>query len=522
MVGIADGINLRDLWEEKVLTRGDAEFLVFENPDSGEVRRYTYAEFWADTCRVANMFWTRGVRPGDRVAVHLYNSVEMVQCLFGLASIGAITVPLNASYTPSEINYILRTCQVGTVVTDPELLLIGLAGDYPNHDVIVVGQAEGHPSFETLCLAEPDELLTRPVISATDTVEIMFTSGTTSRPKGVILTHYNFVFSGLYVNWELAMSPQDRYLTTMATSHINLQTSALMPALTVGGALILQRRYSASRFWKQIRTHRATLVQGMAMIVRTLMAQPVDPDEQDHQVREMHYFLPITEAEKRAFEERFAVTLLNNYGSTETLVGNITDLPFGKRRWPSIGRVGLGYQVRIVDSSGADVGVGLIGEILIKGEPGRTLMAGYWNDELATKAVLDPDGWFRTCDYGYFDPDGWFYFVDRKVDLIKRGGENVSTTEVEDVLLQYPGVKEAAVIGVPDPVRDEAVKAFVVPQEGVELDIEDLLNHCQGHLAYYKVPSFVEVRGDLPRGNYGKVQKNLLVNQERKCNGNQD
>lgn len=520
MYGIADGTTVRDLWEEKALTRADHEFLVFEDPDSGRVTTFTYLEFWRSVQRVANMFWTHDVRPGDRVGVHLCNSVETLQCLFGLACIGAITVPLNTTYTPRECDHILGTCQVRTVVTDVERLPVYRELTHDIKDLIVVGGENGHPCFEDLCAVEPTELVVRPPIASTDPIEIMFTSGTTSRPKGVILTHHNFIFSGLFVNWELAMTPADRYLTTMATSHINLQTSALMPVLAAGGTLILERRYSATRFWAQVQQHRATLVQGMAMIVRTLMAQPVRPGEQDHRVREMHYFLPITEQEKLAFEARYGVTLLNNYGSTETLVGNITDLPFGRRKWPSIGRVGLGYSVRILDTDGREVPPGEIGEILIKGEPGRTLMAGYWRNEEATDAVLR-DGWFRTGDYGYVDAEGWFYFCDRKVDLIKRAGENVSTTEVEDVLMHHPTVKEAAVIGVPDAVRDEAVKAFVVPREGTEIDVEDLLRHCQAHLAVFKVPTLVEVIGDLPRGNYGKVQKQLLVHRERKCNGNQ-
>ncbi|NLH69642.1 MAG: AMP-binding protein [Brooklawnia sp.] len=515
-------MNLRELWEQTAQTRANDVFLVFEDPDSDREAEFTYAEFWAATCQAANMFWRRGVRPGDRVVVHLYNSVEFVECLFALAAIGAIIVPLNASYTPSEICHILRTCRVQTAVADAELLPIGLAANYQVDDIIVVGETAGYPSYEQLRQSEPERLLARPPIAATDPVEVMFTSGTTARPKGVTLTHYNFIFAGYFVNWQLAMVPGDRYLSTMAVTHINLQLSALMPAVTVGGALLLMRRYSATRFWKQVRKHRATLAQAMAMIVRTLLAQPIDPDEQDHQVREMHYFLPITDEEKAAFEDRFNVSILNNYGSTESLVGCLTDLPFGPRRWPSIGRVGLGYEARIVDVAGRELPIGEVGEIAIKGAAGRTLMAGYWCDPEATAKALDNEGWLHTSDYGRMDQDGWFYFVDRKIDLIKRAGENVSSIEVEDVLQHFPGVREAAVVGVPDSVRDEQVKAFILPDDGVEIDVAELLAHCSNHLAYYKVPTLVEICTDLPRGNYGKVQKNRLVHKERTCNGNQD
>ncbi len=521
MVAIADGVNLRDLWEELARTRGDSEFLVFEDPDTGVVETFTYAEFWANTQRVANMLWTRGVRPGDRVVVHLCNSIEFLECLFALASIGAIIVPLNAAYTPAEIAFVLRTCQVRTAVAASDLLPIGLQADYTVDEVIVVGTVDGFPSYHELRDAEPATLQHRPSIASLDPVEIMFTSGTTARPKGVTLTHHNLIFSGHYVNWELAMNSQDRYLTTMAATHVNLQLSALMPVLTAGCVLILEKRYSASRLWRQVRTHRATLLQSMAMMVRTLLAQPVEASERDHELREVHYFLPITDAEKQDFETRFGVRLSNNYGSTESLVGCITDPPHGPRRWPSIGRVGLGYQARIVDETGRDVPAGQTGEIWIKGEPGRTLMAGYWCDQAATDQVLHPDGWFRTSDYGYVDEQGWFYFLDRKVDLIKRAGENVSTVEVEDVLLGFPGIRQAAVVGIPDSVRDEAVKAFIVPDPGVQLDIDALIKHCEAHLSYFKVPTAVEITADLPRGNYGKVQKKLLVNTRKDENGYQ-
>lgn len=511
MVGIADGINLRDFWDELSQTRSNEPFLIFEDPDTGLVERFSYAEFWTNAKRAANMFWSRGTRPRDRVGIHLCNSVEFFECLFGLASIGAIVVPINSSYTAAEIGYVLDVCQIHVVVTEPDLLATQQAASCPETDIILVGQVDGFCSYHDLRDAQPAVLQVAPPIEATDPVEIMFTSGTTACPKGVILTHYNLIFSGWYVNWELAMTPTDRYLTAMAATHANLQLSALMPVLTVGAALICVKRYSASRYWRQVRRHRATLMQGMAMMIRTLLRQPVSPEEGDHQLRAVHYFLPITDQEKQEFEARFAVNLLNNYGSTETLVGCITDLAYGTRRWPSVGRVGLGFAARIVDANSQEVPTGAVGEIVVHGDPGRTLMVGYWGDEEATKQVLDSDGWFHTCDYGYVDEQGWFYFLDRKVDLIKRAGENVSTVEVEHILRQFPGVREAAVVGIPDSIRDEAVKAFIVPDAGTEIDIDALLAHCQTQLAYFKIPTIVEIRTDLPHGNYGKVQKELLI-----------
>ncbi|AWE42073.1 hypothetical protein DDD63_04075 [Actinobaculum sp. 313] len=363
--------------------------------------------------------------------------------------------------------------------------------------------------YGVLKLGESTRLRERRPLADQDLLEIMYTSGTTDRPKGVMLTHANFIFSGTYVCWELGMGPDDRYLSTMAATHVNLQLSALMPVIAAGATLILQRRYSARRFWRQARKHHATLVQGMAMIIRTLLLQPVDPQEREHWVRDVHYFLPLTDTEKQRFEERFGVHLLNNYGSTESLVGVITDLSSWPRRWPSIGRAGIGYQVRILTADGSEALPGERGEIVIRGTPGRSLMAGYWNDPEATARVIDSEGWYHTGDIGTRDADGWFYFVDRKADLIKRSGENISAAEVEGVLRGCPGVADVAVVGVPDEVRDEAVKAVIVPG-GSDLSEEDVAVYARQHLACFKVPTIIEFRDELPRGEYGKVLKDLL------------
>ena len=348
-------------------------------------------------------------------------------------------------------------------------------------------------------------------IEPLDLWEIMFTSGTTSSPKGVMLTNANAVFSGLYVNWELSMTCRDRYLTSMVVSHVNFQLSALAPVITAGATLVLQSRYSAKRFWEEARIRHATLAQGMAMIVRTMLRQPKKLEEQNHCVREMHYFLPLSIGEKQEFCARFGVSLFNNYGLTESLVGVITDSPNAERRWPSIGEVGPTYQVRLVDSQGEENPGKEGGRIEIHGTPGINLMAGYWEDPQATRRVLSEDGWLRTDDYALQDRDGWYYFLGRDSDLIKRGGENVSAAEVENVLMQFPGVQQVAVIGVPDSIRDQAIKAFVVLESGVKYSQEEIVSFAQENLSYYKVPSFVEFRRELPQGNYGKVAKNKLA-----------
>ena len=365
-------------------------------------------------------------------------------------------------------------------------------------------------AFGELIDAEDTVLAEQRALTPDDVCKVLFTSGTTSNPKGVLLTHGNMVYSGYYGNWETSMTASDRMLTTMPACHSNFQLAALTPVLTARATLIVVEKYSASRFWSQVREYRATLAQCVAMMLRTLMLQPTDPDERDHSLRDMLYFLPVSAREKEAFEERFGVRILNTYGSTESIGWVLTDPPTGERKWPSVGRVGLGYEAKIIDENGNELPANRVGEICVKGVPGRSLMLGYLGNEKATAEALSSDGWLRMGDKGYFDEEGWFFFVDRKSNMIKRAGENISTTEIEEILTEHPAVKEAAVIGVPDDIRDEAVKAFILPEDDARIDQEDIIEYCRRNMAAFKVPSFIEVVDDFPRTCSMKIEKRLL------------
>ena len=515
---VPENTTVAQLWQRQVMERGGHEFLVYEDADTSDIARFTYREFDARVNTCANALVARGVEAGTRVALYLDNCVEFVECMLALAKMGAIAVPVDATSAPCELGRIMGLCEAQMLIT-----CVNNLGEVLSHlpesvtDIVVVGEdvpgdeaGADVPLLADLRAGASGSFKSNPDVGPMDPFEILFTSGTTSSPKGVVITQANFVFSGAFVNWELDMNPADRYMTSMVEARVNFQLSALAPVLTMGATLIMLSRYSATRFWREAREHRATLVQGMAMIVVTLMRQPVDPEERNHQVREMHYFLPLSTTEKNAFEERYGVTLLNNYGSTECLIGAITDPPHGERRWPSIGQAGPGYEVRVVDCQGTELPEGEVGELLLHGVPGISLMAGYWNNPEATAEVLTEDGWYRTRDFAYIE-DGWVYFMDRRVDLIKRSGESVSSAEVECTIESFDGVHEVAVIGVPDGVRGQAVKAFVVEEPGAGLDPQTIIDHCEERLASFKVPSYVEFVEELPRGSYGKVNKQLLA-----------
>ena len=498
MTDIVGNETLRDLWQSVVERKGRRHFLTFQNR-VGDVFEYTYAAFDEDVNRIANVFLDLSIEKGDHVALHLHSSPEFLMCLFGLAKIGAVAVPVNEQYLADEAEYILENSDAVCVVVEPLF--------YETYQELL---ARGHYFPKGVVVARAGTESPKSNIDSEDPVQIIYTSGTTSRPKGVVLTHANMVFSGLYGDWEVSLRGSDRVLTSMPACHSNFQLAALMPVITAGASIIIIEKYSASRFMKQIRHYKATVIQCVAMMLRTLLLQPVDPEEKNHCVREVLYFIPITEAEKEEFEERFGMRIMNTYGSTESIGWAITDPPVGARNWPSVGRAGLGYKARICNADDEEVPHGEVGEIQIKGDRGRSVMLEYYNNPEATANTFTNDGWLKTGDQGYQDDNGWFYFVDRKVNMVKRSGENISTTEIEEILEEHPLIAEAAVIGVPDPIRDQAIKAYVRFVPGQSLALEEVDQYCKDHMASFKVPSFYVVVDDFPRTCSMKIEKKLL------------
>lgn len=537
MADIIGNETLRDLWQSVVERKGRRHFLTFQNR-VGDVFEYTYAAFDEDVNRIANVFLDLGIEKGDHVALHLHSSPEFLMCLFGLAKIGAVAVPINEQYLADEAEYILENSDAICVVVEPlfyetyqELLARGhyfpkgvvvaragtesprsnidFSGIYTPLGTVEEGQ-QGIYDFWMMRCEQSAILRDSCELASDDPVQIIYTSGTTSRPKGVVLTHANMVFSGLYGDWEVSLRGSDRVLTSMPACHSNFQLAALMPVITAGASLIIIEKYSATRFMKQIRHYKATVIQCVAMMLRTLLLQPIDPEEKNHCVREVLYFIPITDAEKEEFEQRFNMRIMNTYGSTESIGWAITDPPVGARNWPSVGRAGLGYKARICDMNDNELPPGEVGEIQIKGERGRSVMLEYYNNPEATENTFSVDGWLKTGDQGYQDDNGWFYFVDRKVNMVKRSGENISTTELEEILEQHLAIAEAAVIGVPDPIRDQAIKAFVRFAPGESMTLAEVEQYCKDHMASFKVPTFYEVVEDFPRTCSMKIEKKLL------------
>jgi carnitine-CoA ligase len=485
--------------------------VAFESPD-GRVREYSYAELGDISARVAGGLARLGIGVGDKVVIHLPNCPEFVFAFFGLAHLGAVGVPSNIANRIAEMTHVIGWSDARMVITSPRFLDL-IEEVIPRtpaveHVVIADGEARAPAlGFAELMAAEP---IPPPDSDSEAPVEIVFTSGTTSLPKGVVLTHANWLWSGERASRSFGVTDRDRLLTALPLFHVNAQSFTLMPALTVGATAIFVEPYSASRFMEQVRRHEATHISLVAMLVRTLLAQSESPLDAQHSVRRVTYAINVTCAEKTAFEERFGVELINGYGLSEAMT-EVTVAPvYGAKRWPSIGQPAFGREVRLVDPAGTVVGgPGDVGEITVRGVPGRTIMKEYYKDPSSTAQAI-VDGWLHTGDNGYFDDLGYLYFFDRAKDVIKRAGENISASEVEGVLTDHAGVALAAVIGVPDPIRDEAVMAFIVPEDGADLTEEEIIRHCEARLARFKVPTIVEFHASLPITSIGKVEKKQL------------
>mgnify|MGYP000384103403 CR=1 FL=1 len=512
MSDIIGNKTLKDQWAEAAREWPKNLFVIFEDRD-GHTFQANYKEFYRSINRASNMFASFGVKKGEPVAVQLCNSPEFLLCWFGLAQIGAVVVPLNTGYKQAEVNYILEKCEARIVVTEPRFVNNFTTDGTNGVEKLIVARGEcsvqNELSFSALLDTYPDELTEARPINSEDIFEILFTSGTTSYPKGVVMTHCNALFAGQVHAWQCSLSPGDRFFTTMPCFHIDFQYMAVMSALTVGGTVVIAEKFSATNYWRQICQYRANVADMMPFLVRTVMSKPVQPWEKNHVLKNIYFSMGMGTKEKETFEDRFGVRFLNCYGSTETVSCVTGDPAFGARKWPSVGKAALGYEIKIVGSDGQELGPGEVGSIRVKGIRGRSLAAGYYKDPEATDKRFSGD-WYITGDDGYLDEEGWLYFSDRHSNMIKRSGESVSTTEVENILTTHPCVADAAVFGIPDPLRGQAVKAVVQLRDGEQLSPEDIICYCSKYLADFKLPSVVEFCKEFPRTSTGKIKKNLL------------
>ncbi len=490
--------------EDKARRFPDEPFLIFEDA-TGATGRWTWREFDADVNRVAHLLLARGLRHGDKFNLHLGDCPEFLLFWMAAAKTGTVMVPTNPGSAADEMEYILAHSEARLAVTEPQYgaTLHAVAGRCPALGGVLEARPLA-PLLDGLPSVRPET-----AVAPLDEISMQYTSGTTSKPKGVLLTHANYLFGGEAMSKSMRVGPADRHLIVLPLFHAGAQLHAFLPMLLAGGSIALMDRFSATRFVEQAIRHEATLAALFAAPIRMLLAQPPTPRDGQTRLRAVSYAQNVTPQQFEEWHRRFGASLMQIWGMTETMslpLMQPLDLP---RKPLSMGMPVLGYECKVVDADGKDLPSGTVGELVVFGIPGVTLMKGYFKNEQATAETLR-DGWLHSGDQAYMDDDGCFFFVDRKKDMIKRAGENVSASEVEETLKQHPAVFDAAVVAIPDPIRDHAIKAYVILKEGAAATGDQLTAWCGERLSSFKVPEVVEFRDAFPRTSVGKIQKHLL------------
>jgi len=482
----------------------DAVFLVFED-ETDRRHDLTYSDTWRRTQATARLLHEQGVGAGDRILVALPNCLEFFNLWFAAGVLGATLVPVNPVSTPDELAWVLTDASCRLCVGDNTTATnLRRAQDLAGATEVPLLAAPDFAADD----AETVDVPTRHVTDD-DVAAILYTSGTTSRPKGVLVTHANYAFAGETVAGHLRIRPDDRWLVVLPLFHANAQYYCAMSALVSGASVAVAARFSASGWGRQATQLGATLASLFAAPIRMILASPGQPHDRSNRLRATLFAQNLTASQAEGFCRRFGTPLLQLYGMTETVAPPACNPLYGEQRPDSIGPPMAGVRLRVVDKAGHDVPVDAPGELLVGGQPGRTLMAGYLNRPDATDEVLR-DGWLHTGDLVCIGADGYLYFVDRAKDMIKRAGENVAASEVERVVNEHPGVFESAAVGVPDAIRDEAIVVHVVRKPAASVTEQDLVAWCTERLARFKVPSAIRFTAELPRTSVGKIRKEVL------------
>ncbi|GAA3384133.1 class I adenylate-forming enzyme family protein [Cryptosporangium minutisporangium] len=486
-------------WAER---QPDKTFLIWA-PHSGPGRSWTYAQFWADVRSIAAGLARRGVRAGDKVLLHADNCPEGVLSWYACATLGAVTVTTNTRSAPDEISYFTAKTGCVAAITQPEYAAQVAAAAPDLKWMAVIGDATFdalHGDGAALPAREPDPLAP---------VGILFTSGTTSRPKAVVHTHANALWAGRVAPAALRMTAADTYLVYLPFFHVNAQSWSIWTTLGVGGTVVLQPKFSTSRFWDVVTAHRVTHISLIPFVLNAILGQAAPA----HTLKVGVFGAVIPE-----LDAALGFSVLPAFGMTETITPAITAGPGLPPASRSMGRPTPGYEALIVDPDTGEICAdGRPGELRIRGTRGVQLFAEYYDDPAATAKGFADDGWFRTGDIVRLGETGDLVYCERDSDLLKVGGENVSAREVEDVCRQVPGVADVAVVGGPHPMLDEVPVAFVLVRPDADLGALEaaVIERCRESLADFKVPRAVHVVDEFPRATLDKVAKNKLREQAR-------
>jgi long-chain acyl-CoA synthetase len=469
----------------------------------------SYAALDAAANQVANELVARGIKPGDRVALSCPNLVHFPVTYYGILKAGAAVVPLNVLLKPHEIAYHLQDCEAKAYFcfTGTPELPMGAMGAEAFRQVSSCRHLLSLTP-ETVGIEGQPETFESVATSPEDTAVVLYTSGVTGQPKGAELTHLNMLLNARLADFMYPWPELDVHLVTLPLFHSYAQTTQMNAGLYARATLVLLPRFTPGDALRLMERHDVTIFAGVPTMYWALLHHDTHTIDLDRIARNLRAAasggaaLPLSVLE--GFERKFGVSILEGYGLSETSPVAICNR-HDRERKP--GSVGLPVWGRVVDSDGADVPTGELGEILIRG---HNVMKGYLGRPGATAEAIR-DGWLHTGDIGRLDADGYLYIADRMKDMVLRGGFNVYPRELEEVLLTHPAVSLCAVVGVPHERLGQEVKAFVVLAPGASATEHELIAWCKKRMADYKYPRIVEFRTELPMTATGKILKRELL-----------
>ena len=494
-------VSFSEVWERTLKNHSDDVFLIFENLES-DTAKWTYSDFNKEVSKIASLLLKHDVKSGDSIHLALANCPVFIAVWLAAIRLGAWIVPSDPMGSAEDLmSHIERTRpKVGFCAKSRSEVYQKACGNLP---FIEIDEMSVTPE-----LCNFSEVESWPTPNALDRAAVMFTSGTTGLPKGVEITQANYAFAGHAMALAASLTSDDRQFVVLPLFHANAQYYSFASAIYAGASVALMATFSASRFLHQAAKHEVTAASLFAAPIRMILArgEPVD----GLKLRHCWFAQNITQEQYETVTEWFGCRPRQLYGMTETIPAVLTD----ERNDPdpsSMGLVTSGCLVDLQRPDGTSVDLDEVGEIVVGGEVGITIFNGYLDAPDVTNESFR-DGWFLTGDRAKRDIDGKFFFDGRRSDVLKVSGENVSIVEVESVLAEHPEVLEAAVVGMPDEIRDEVPVAFVVPVPGKDFpSLEDLSDWCEKRLTKAKRPQKITFLDELPRTSVGKIRKYLLL-----------